>query len=153
MALIEIPLHSYVYRFRRLTWPEELRLRSAPGADQCKVVMAAAMVNVSRLPVTQADALRILGNIPEALIWRIWLLCRANLPDDRYYSSGGLYEAPDTMTYRKHIDAQDHASAQTGDAAIAAMEQDAPVDEISQQMFHNAQRSGLLTPVRGSSVG
>ncbi len=40
-------------------------------------------------------ALTILKNLPDAVFWRIWVVYRGNLPEDRYYTSGGLYEAPD----------------------------------------------------------
>ena len=49
-------------------------------------------------PVTAAppeQALTILKNLPDAVFWRIWVVYRGNLPEDRYYTSGGLYEAPD----------------------------------------------------------
>lgn len=103
-SLIEVPLNSFRYHFRRLTWQEEMGLSFAKADDQRKVILAKAPVDVSGLPVTSVEALKILKAIPEAIFWRIWLVYRGNLPPERYYTSGGLYETPDPMTYRAKID-------------------------------------------------
>ena len=101
MALVEVTLNSYRYHFRRLTSAGRPASSSSKTEDQRKTIMARALVDVSGLPLSPEQALTILKNIPDAVFWRIWVVYRGNLPEDRYYTSGGLYEAPDQMTYRQ----------------------------------------------------
>jgi hypothetical protein len=117
--LVEIPLNSYRYNFRRLTWREEVRLNFAKTDDQRKVIMARAMVDVSGLKVTPESAMQILNHIPDALFWRIWLLYRADLPRERYFSSGGLYTAPDPVAYRIKVFDDEKTLDHTTDVAMA----------------------------------
>lgn len=56
MSLVEIPLNHYRYRFRRLNYEEEFALEVRPGEDARKLVLAAAMVDVSGLPVDREQA-------------------------------------------------------------------------------------------------
>jgi hypothetical protein len=72
MALIEIPLNSYRYHFRRLTWQEESSLTFPKGEDQRRILLSTAMVDISGLKVTRKRALEVLKLIPEPLMWRIW---------------------------------------------------------------------------------
>ena len=85
MDFVEIPLNSYTYRFRRLTWREEAALKFPAGVDQREVVLSHALVNISGLPVTcTEDALKVLRHVPPALRWRIWVVYRGNLAADEY---------------------------------------------------------------------
>jgi hypothetical protein len=84
----------------------------------------------------------------------MWVVYRGNQPEDRYYSSGGLYEAPDQMTYRQKI--YDDGVAVEAAAAPKKIETQfgkAGLDEagnISRAMFRLAQSSGSLVPAGGS---
>jgi hypothetical protein len=155
MALVEVTLNSYRYHFRRLTWPEEARLQFSKTEDQRKTIMARALVDVSGMPVTPEQAMTILKNIPDAVFWRMWVVYRGNLPEDRYYISGGLYEAPDPMTYHQRIYDDGLAVEAVADAASKKIETQfgkAGLDEaenISRAMFREAERSGALVPAGG----
>jgi hypothetical protein len=131
MALVEVTLNSYRYHFRRLTWQEEARLQFSKTEDQRKTIMARALVDVSGLPVTTEQALTILRNIPDAVFWRIWVVYRGNLPEDRYYTSGGLYEAPDQMTCRQRIYDGGLAVEAVADAATAKLERQFGCDGVT----------------------
>jgi hypothetical protein len=156
MALIEVTLNSYRYHFRRLTWQEEARLQFSKTEDQRKTIMSRALVNVSGMPVTPEQALTILKNIPDAVFWRMWVVYRGNLPEDWYYTSGGLYEAPDPMTHRQKIYDDGLAVDAAADAASKKIETrfgKAGLDEaenISRAMFREAEKSGALVPAGGS---
>ena len=148
MALIEVPLNSYRYCFRRLPWPEEVRLKSPPTEDQRKVVLSLALVDISGLKVTQQDALKLLKKVQVAVFWRISLVYRGNLPEDRYYTSESLYEAPDPMTYDKKIHGNGEAIASVADDAITKLEdrfgheEVGDAENISDQMFQKTQAPG-----------
>ena len=49
MQTVDIPLGSYVYRFRKLTFEEEFALDVKPGESTVLAVLAAALVAVSNL--------------------------------------------------------------------------------------------------------
>jgi len=98
--LIEIPLNRY--HFRRIAWQEETRLPFTKSEDQRKTILAAALVDVSGLPVTPEQPMRILKQLPNAIFWRIWLVYRENLLQNgispfgsarRHYIHQGLYGA------------------------------------------------------------
>jgi hypothetical protein len=155
-ALIEVPLNSYRYHFRRLTWLEETRLSFSKIDDQRKVILAHAMVDISGMPVTPEEAMQVLKHIPDALFWRIWIVYRGNLPQERYYTSGGLYEAPDPMAYQQRIYDDGEAVEAVVDAATAKLESKfgktgvEEAEDISRQMFRQAERAGTLVPAQGS---
>jgi hypothetical protein len=96
MGMIEIPLHSFRYRFRSLTWQEEFRIPFSVTEDQRKTLLSHALVDISGLKISSvAEARMVLDQIPPALFWRIWVVYRGSLPEDRYYTTKGLYDAPD----------------------------------------------------------
>jgi hypothetical protein len=104
MGMIEIPLHSLRYRFRSLTWQEEFRIPFSATEDQRKTLLAHALVDISGLKIpSAAEARTVLDQIPPALFWRIWVVYRGSLPEDRYYATKGLYDAPDQKTYNKRL--------------------------------------------------
>jgi hypothetical protein len=150
IAPIEIPLNTYTYRFRRMNWTEEIKLRFKPGEDQRKVVLALALTDVSGLAVSRADALKILSALPEAILWRVWLVYRGNLPPDRYYSTGALYQAPDVATHHARNQQIEDQADETADRAMAAVEQ---ADEVSRRMFEAARREGKLVPAKEDASG
>jgi hypothetical protein len=47
MALVEVRLHSFLYRFRRLSWRQEASVRPADGEDYRDAVLAHALTDVS----------------------------------------------------------------------------------------------------------
>ena len=111
------------------------------------------------MKVTHDEALKVLKQIPEALLWRIWILYRGNLPADRYYTSGGLYAAPDQMIYRAKMQDEDETTGDIADSAMAKLtEQYGPreardAESISRQMFRAAQSAGTLVPAAGDMNG
>ena len=46
MQTVDIPLGSYVYRFRKLTFEEEFALDVKPGESTVLAVLAAALVEI-----------------------------------------------------------------------------------------------------------
>ncbi len=159
MTFVEIPLNKFVYRFRRLTWREELQMKFVPKDDQRRVVLATALHNVSGLALSRSDARKAVQALPEAVLWRVWVLYRADLPADRYYTSGGLYAAPDPNTHRAQIEVEERRADAVTDRAMAEVERQfggkgvTDAMDISQRMFEQARREGRLQPARGGVDG
>jgi hypothetical protein len=148
MAIVEIPLNSFRYRFRQLTWPEEFEIKFPAGEDQRKILLAHALVDISGLPITSvADATRVLSQIPPAIFWRIWIVYRGNSPADRYFTSKGLYNAPDQKTYNKRLLETEQRVEVTADDAIQQMEL-REAREIESQIFAQAKAQGRLVRVQ-----
>lgn len=77
MVTVDIRLNRYQYRFRKLTYREEFALDRKAGVDGRKTILAAAMVEVSGLPIlSPADALLILTTVPAPVLNRVWALPR-----------------------------------------------------------------------------
>lgn len=104
MHLVEIRLNSFLYHFRRLTWTEEAAIQVAKGEDPREVILTHALHDISGLPVgSLADAKQVIKAIPKTLRWRIWVVYRGNQSEDRYFSTRGLFEAPDHQAYNKRL--------------------------------------------------
>jgi len=74
MALVEVGLHSFLYRFRRLTWREEASVRPADDEDYRDAVLATALTDISGLKVTSlADARAVMRKIPRTIRTRFWV--------------------------------------------------------------------------------
>jgi hypothetical protein len=70
MHLVEIRLNSFLYRFRRLVWTEEAKIKIAKGEDAWVIILANALHDISGLPVTCLDdALKVIRAIPGILRW------------------------------------------------------------------------------------
>jgi hypothetical protein len=159
MSLIEVPLNSYRYHFRRLTWPEEIRLPFSPTEDQRRVVLAHALADISGLEVSAAQAMEILKKLPEPILWRIWVLYRANLPEERYYTAGGLYEAPDQMAYQERIQHDEETTEAVADEATAIVQKrfgespESPKPRASAaRCSRKSQQEGRLVPARDEAI-
>ena len=116
------------------------------------------MADVSGLAVTPIEALQILDQMPEALNRRVWLLYRGNLPPGRYYTSGGLFEAPDPVAYRVRIQKDAAHVDHRATSATTAMENQfgsaevVEAESISRQMFRRAQAEGKRVPTQEDSA-
>lgn len=150
MALIEIPINSYRYHFRRLTWQEEARLKFPKGEDQRRILLAAALVDISGLPVTPEQALEALRLMPEAIIWRIFVFYGGKLPQNEYYYSAPIFSAPTPTSYFDRIRNEEHENDTAADAAASQLQHrispDPDEENISRLMFRKAKESGSLTP-------
>jgi hypothetical protein len=140
-AFVEIPLNSFRYRFRRLTWQEEFKIPFSATEDQRIALLSHAMVSISGMLIASlADAKKILAQVPPAILWRIWVVYRANLPADRYYVTRGLYEAPDQRAHMQRVFEDEEADApQTG---LDTESREAMA--ISNRLVANAKQTGKL---------
>jgi hypothetical protein len=65
MEFVEIPLNSFKYRFRRLSWEDEFQIKFPAGEDQRLIFLSHALHNVSGMRITsKEDAHTILKQIP-----------------------------------------------------------------------------------------
>ena len=151
MEFVEIPLNSFRYRFRRLPWHEELKIPFTKTEDQRLTFLAQALTSVSGFQIASAaDAAKILTQLPPAIFWRIWILYRGGLPDDRYFSTQGLYKAPDQKAYIKRLYEDEQIVEEQADEATRQMEAEFGIAEVREaralesKLFQHAKQSGTL---------
>jgi hypothetical protein len=56
--MVEVPLNSFRYHFRRLTWQEEFKIPFSASEDQRKTILAHTLSDVSGLKISTADDAR-----------------------------------------------------------------------------------------------
>lgn len=154
--LVEIPLNSFRFRFRRLSWQDEYRISFPPGEDQRKILLSHALVNISGLSVTSVeDARKVLDQVPPALFWRIWVLYSGNLPANGYYQTTGVYTAPDQRARQKRVYEDEEPVETVADTATRRMEHTLGPKEsrearsIEAEIVAAAKRAGSLVRAGG----
>lgn len=147
------PGKVHLRRFRSLTWIEQTHLVFPPKSDQREVILAHALTDVSGLPVpSEVKAAEIIRAIPSPIRWRLWVLYRGKLPDDRVFTSKPLYTAPDRKVYdRRLLESGDTPPPDTDDDVIArrygAREQ-AEARALQQAILAQAKRDTLPEATR-----
>lgn len=159
MQTVEVPLNHYCYRFRKLTYQEEFGLEVQPGQDARKIILAAAMVDVSNfLIVDPAHATTVLEALPQTVLDRIWVLYKSGLPEDRFFSTRGLYRAPDPNSVKKIAEDDEDRRSAVVDRTLSEMERRFGKEEVAeaqiidQRLFQDAQRRGVLTKIDPEGV-
>jgi hypothetical protein len=152
MDTVTIPLNNFDYVFKKLTFEEEFALTAAPGIAGARVILTAALVTAGDLAIPKEDAPKIVAALSNPVINRVWLMYKVGLPEDRFFTTRGLYRAPQpNVVARHHQDEEDSQEAPT-DRALAAMEQrfgiqqTNAVREQERMLLEDAKRRGVLVP-------
>ena len=146
METIEVILLNYRFRFRRLYWKEEFELQ-AKGRDERRVLLAAALVEVSDFKVNNFDeAWRLMAPdvLPTTILHRVFLIYKGKQPETRMFATRNLYKAPEPTVYGDRITEETSEVEQRADAAIQRMEQQfgkkelEEAAEVDRQILHGA---------------
>src|SRR5208282_5613423 len=101
---VEVRLLRYKFRFRNLTWREELHLTIPPGKNPTRIVLAHALEDVSGLPVKSVEeAAKVFAAMPIPVVSRVYRIYKGLLPASRRFETAGLYRAPDPSVYVKRV--------------------------------------------------
>ena len=160
METVEIPLNHYRYVFRKLMYEEEFALAATSGEDSRRSTLTAALTEVSGLPISSREhAAAILGALPLPVISRMWVLYRTGLPESRFFSTRGLYRAPDPSKIIFKAAEEEERRGEVVDRAFAAMEQKFGRKELAEAQAQDtllvaeARRKGLLVRATESGEG
>lgn len=104
---MSIKIGPRTYKFRRLTWVDELRLHEAVTADPGMSQLAFALVAVDDKEVRAADAKRIVGSIPRPVRERLTLLYLGQLPPNRMIEVKIPAPAPEPRVIQAAIDEEE----------------------------------------------
>ena len=136
MDTVDIPLNNYTYRFRKLSYREEFAINAAPGEDSRKTILTAALTEVSGLPVVAGDAVQIMAALPDPVIARTWVLYRTGLPDAKFFTTKGLYRAPDPVDFSAREAANEEKREEIIDRTVAHLEHKFGRKELAETLIH-----------------
>ena len=151
MTTVEVPILNYVFRFRRLSWREELDFK--PGKDLFREKLIHALVSVSGLPVSSVEeARKVLSPMAYPVIHRVYFLYWNSLPPDRGFETGSLYIAPEPDEYNEQMEKEISESDRIADRAMRSLEgrftkeQLEEEAEISRKIVTNSKLRGATRP-------
>lgn len=133
MNSVEVRLLRYKFRFRNLTWREELHLTIPPGKNPTRIVLAHALEDVSGLPVKSVEeAAKVFAAMPIPVVSRVYRIYKGLLPASRRFETAGLYRAPDPSVYVKRVAEDDDVVDQASDRVMQRMEQNFSKQELAE---------------------
>ena len=104
-GLIELPLVGHHFRFRRLTWVDEVQFsQKHPGATRVDYV-AYAMAQIDDKVVTFDQAQTVLLRMPRPVRDRVLVFYMGSLPTRRVFDTEIPYAAPEPTSYQEAVDA------------------------------------------------
>ena len=130
---VEVKLLNYIFKFRRLTWREEFAITFPKGGNPQRVILAAALAEVSGLvPKNFEEALKVFDVVPNAIITRVFKIWKGSFPPSRRFTVSKLYRAPEPTLYNRVVDSDEIKEDQSHSRAIAAMEAKFGAKEIAE---------------------
>jgi len=123
MEQVEVKLLNYTFRFKRMLWREDFAIKFPPNKDPQRVMLGAALLEVSGLKPKDIDeALRVMDAIPAAIVNRVFRICRGSFPPSRRYSVSKLYHAPAPVTYVRKMEEEEDREDVVHDRLVQEME-------------------------------
>src|SRR5574337_996933 len=145
MDIVEIALLNYQFKFRALTWREEVGMKFDPKDDRMRVILTHALCEVSGLPVKSIDeARRVLAPLPPPVVYRVFVIYKGSLPPPRLFNTVGLYKAPEPNRLAVQFERVEEEREAVMDRVEAEMEAKFGRKEIQEardlerQMFENS---------------
>lgn len=132
METIEVILLNYRFLFKRLYWKGEFALQ-AEGRDERRVLLAAALTEVSGLKVESFDdAYRVLKALPTPILHRVFLIYKGKQPNTRQFTTRNLYKAPEPVAYGIRLSEEAETAERRADAVVKRMEQQFGPEELKE---------------------
>jgi hypothetical protein len=152
METVEVKILKYTFRFRQLSWREELSLKPSKE-DRRRVLLAQALDEVSGLKVTSPEeALKVMKALPESIIQRVFIVYRGSLQPPRVFTTTGLYRAPEPNRMAQQFEYEEEKREEIMDKVEAEMQAKFGRKEleetraIERQMLKNSKMRGLTKP-------
>lgn len=151
--MVEIKLLKYKFRFRQLTWREEIGIKIEPHKNRLRSLLSHALVEVSGLKIDTAEsAIKVLDAIPASVIQRVFILWRDAAPAPRLFSTVGLYKAPAPNQFVKEFEKVEEQREHIMDMVEQEMEKKfgrkelEEARQIERQMAINSKMRGATKP-------
>jgi hypothetical protein len=123
MEQVEVKLLEYTFKFKRMLWREDFAIKFPPNKDPQRVMLAAALLEVSNLkPKDFDDALRVMDAIPAAIVNRVFRIWRGSFPSSRRFTVSKLYRAPAPVTYVRKMEEIEDREDVVHDRLVEEME-------------------------------
>jgi hypothetical protein len=111
---VEVPIGKHRFRFRRLTWEDDLKLVIPPKTDSRRALLACALVDVDGRVVTLEEATKAIALLRTPVLERAFTIYSGSLPKRRRFSVEALWEAPEPKAVRERIqDEEDDREKET----------------------------------------
>jgi len=147
MDTVEVRLLKYAFRFRPLSWREELGMVFPPKADRRRVLLSHALAEISGLKVNTAEeGLKVMDALPISVVHRVFILYRAALPEPRVFTTIGLYKAEEPNAFHGRIEKSEEETERIMDRVEQEMAQKFGRAELAEQ---RAQEAEMLKNSRG----
>ena len=104
---IELKLAGHTFRFRRLSWREEVQFSQKHPDATRRDYAAAAMATVDGLPITYDQAKAVLLELPRPICDRVIIFYMGSLPGRRQFQVDLPYRAPEASAYTRQVGAED----------------------------------------------
>ena len=153
-GLIELPLVGHHFRFRRLTWADEVQFsQQHPGATRVDYA-ASALVQVDDKAVTFEQSQALLLRMPRPVRDRVLIFYMGSLPSRRVFSVEVPYMAPEPATYQQQVDAEGEEQASAEDEYLNRTFGEEEVKEAKAQALEMAKGTNFagVGPSIGGSV-
>lgn len=113
--LIELPLVGHTFRFRRLTWRDEVAFsQEHPAATRVDYV-AFALDSVDEKALTFEQARTALASLPKPIRDRVMVFYMGSLPTRHTFSVEIPYTAPEPVPYQQQVDSEQEAQDEAGE--------------------------------------
>lgn len=155
--MIDIQIGTHKFIFKPLVWSEEFETQKDRKRDWRRVVLAQALVSVGGFQIPSlAEAVRLMDNVPLAIVSRAFLLYKAGLPPAKKFSTVALYQAPEPSVYLKRT-LEEEGSGVDDPAINRAIEKfgKEEVEEdrkMQHKMFEAAKKRGTVHRVKDEKV-
>ena len=121
--LVNVELLHYKFRFKKLTWREEMAIHVDKDKDPLRDILSYALVQVSGLlPVSIEESKKVIAAIPEPIMTRVWKVYRGLLPPAKKFSTIDLYQAPKPSAFMGKVMEDDNKEESTHDKMVREME-------------------------------
>ena len=115
---IELTLAGHTFRFKRLTWRDEVRFSLKHPEATRKSYTAMAMTTVDGIPATYEQSLTILEALPRPICDRVIIYYMGSLPPRRKFDTEIPYSAPEASYYTQRVEEDEEASLSTEEETL-----------------------------------
>jgi hypothetical protein len=150
METFEVKLLQYSFRFRQLSWREELGMLFPEKVDRRRTLLAHALSEISGLKVnTTEEGMKVMDALPISVVHRVFILYRAAQPEPRVFTTTGLYRADEPNAFHARIARAEEDSEKIMDRVEQEMAQKFGRKELEEQvelereMLRNSKGIGL----------
>lgn len=153
--LIELPLVGHTFRFRRLSWRDEVGFSQAHPAASRVDYVAFALASVDDKTLSFEQARTALASIPKPIRDRVMVFYMGSLPTRRDFTTEVPYTAPEPVPYQHQVSSEMEEQDEAGDDALErtfGKEEVAEAQALAHQMAEGTHYAGVGRSLTEESI-